>query len=409
MAAEFRCEHCGKLVSLGEQPGRVVKCSHCGKKLVVPAALASLPRPQVAPDSPAGQQQAEEEEQEAVGPPSAAMVAMSRVMPWVISAFFHVGIALITVFLAVIVTDKGGGDLLVKRPEGKVAPKGEKVARRENEQVGGKNLARVMARQPRPTLSREFSIDESNSQAPTARRGEAAVIIGRPGGESGGTGGPLAAFGPENPGGVQFIGTQARADDVVYVIDRSGSMTEGGAFDQLRLKLAESIGGLDPSQRFHVNFFGEKKVPIELESRKLVPAVDENRREVGKFLEDTIPQGNTLVLPALERAFAVLGAPTPGGESRRKLICLLSDGGFEGSVDGQNEYKGLTGNAAVVAWLNDNNPKVSYKDDNGNIKTRRKVQINTYLYRGDVPNDLAVMKQIAAEHDGYFTHIGKNE
>ena len=53
MATEFRCEKCGKLLSLDTEPGETVKCPHCKKKVVVPVVLASLPRPQVKPDAAA--------------------------------------------------------------------------------------------------------------------------------------------------------------------------------------------------------------------------------------------------------------------------------------------------------------------------------------------------------------------
>ena len=58
-----------------------------------------------------------------------------------------------------------------------------------------------------------------------------------------------------------------------------------------------------------------------------------------------------------------------------------------------------------VAWLNDHNKKVQERDDNGNIITRRRVKIYTFLYRGQDPRAMDVMKKIAAEHDGKFTHV----
>ena len=49
MAVEFRCENCGKMLSVDAAPGSPVKCPHCRKKVTVPEALASLPRPHVPP------------------------------------------------------------------------------------------------------------------------------------------------------------------------------------------------------------------------------------------------------------------------------------------------------------------------------------------------------------------------
>ena len=52
MTVDFRCEKCGKLLSVDAAEGSSVRCPHCNKKVQVPAALAALPRPQVPPGSP---------------------------------------------------------------------------------------------------------------------------------------------------------------------------------------------------------------------------------------------------------------------------------------------------------------------------------------------------------------------
>ena len=48
MATEFRCERCGRRVSV-EASGRRVSCPHCKSPLTVPPLPASLPRPKVPP------------------------------------------------------------------------------------------------------------------------------------------------------------------------------------------------------------------------------------------------------------------------------------------------------------------------------------------------------------------------
>ena len=49
MNVDFRCEHCGKLLSVQGKTGDEVRCPHCMKMTAVPAGLASLPRPRVGP------------------------------------------------------------------------------------------------------------------------------------------------------------------------------------------------------------------------------------------------------------------------------------------------------------------------------------------------------------------------
>jgi hypothetical protein len=159
---------------------------------------------------------------------------------------------------------------------------------------------------------------------------------------------------------------------------------------------------LSGDQQFHLIFFGGAGKPLELKSKRLVPATREHKDEVAEFLETVIPEHETLVLPALERAFEVLKDVDP---SRRALICLLSDGAFEGFAGGTNEYKGLTGNKAVVKLLDDRNKKVQYRDANGQLTEGREVQINTFLYLGRDPKAIEVMEEIAKMHDGDFTHV----
>jgi biopolymer transport protein ExbD len=204
---------------------------------------------------------------------------------------------------------------------------------------------------------------------------------------------------------VRMFTTSVQADEVVYVVDSSGSMAAEGAFDLLQLDLAESIAALDESKKFHLIFFRGRE-PIENSPRKLVAATAENKLQVGEFLDGIIPEKETLVLAALSRAFDVLKAGDP---KARKVIFLVSDGGFEGYAGSNNEYKDLTGNKAVLAWLYDNNRKVKVRDAEGHVAMRREVQICTFLYHGKDPEAAKVMKEIATWHDGEFTHIGADE
>ena len=98
MNVDFRCEHCGKLLSAPAHANEPVRCPHCQKLTAVPAGLASLPRPKVEgaeegaplpprlPEGPGGGA-----EEPAAAPQGELVGALETMMPFVISLFFHLG------------------------------------------------------------------------------------------------------------------------------------------------------------------------------------------------------------------------------------------------------------------------------------------------------------------------------
>ena len=143
MAVDFRCENCGKLLSVDEQPGNAVRCPHCRKKVTVPAGLAALPRPHVPPNasppppgvSPDGQQEGELEDENVEG--EAVIGAMATIMPWVISVFLHLGVFLIMLFFVMVAVPTGipttvvipDAALNLDNPGGVMNPKTETVSK----------------------------------------------------------------------------------------------------------------------------------------------------------------------------------------------------------------------------------------------------------------------------------------
>ena len=403
MAVDFRCDKCGKLLRLEARPGQEVSCTHCGKKLTVPDALASLPRPQVppsgrpaapgstpppAPTAAPGEPEAEEYEEDQ------ALTVLATVMPWAISILFHFGLALLfyfVTFMTLVDKDHEVADVVDSKP-----PPPPVVKKRPKHL--GKNPLKKKTAQPTPTLKN--TLRETPNPVGQGKTGPESLVIGA--GASGGGWGGLGGSGlPGGGGGGEFLGTGFTADDVVFVIDKSGSMAAGAAFEILKNKLAESIGELSKDQNFHMVFFGDEKKPVEFGPSKLVPAEEEYKIEAAAFLEELVPQGQTLVLPALKRAFEALRKTD---KDRIKVVFLLSDGSFEGFGGRHNAYKGLTGNKAVLAWLDDNNRKIATAEGE-----QREYKIYTFLYKGDDPDGKDVMRKIAKAHEGLYTHVGKDE
>ena len=386
MATEFRCEKCGKLLSVDAEPGTTTRCPHCNKKVAVPAALASLPQPQVppvggpapppgspppAPGGPAPEEQALEE-QEAGS--DAVMGAMAYIMPWVISIFFHVGLALILMFVMMIAVVRHlpenvivPDDVLSETPGGQINP--------------GSDNPNMRAAQPRPTQSTGESTRDSSIPQDTGKTDKQVVLIGTArGGASGGTLAPWGDTTGGSGGGPRsnFFGHGGNAYHIVYVIDRSGSMVE--TFDTVRNEMLISISRLRKEQDFHVILFA-KGPPKESASRRLAPAIPRYKEEAAAFLDSVRAAGQTDPIPALERAFQVLAR----ADRRRlgKLIYLLTDGNFPD-------------NASVLAAVR-------------KLNKEREVHINTYLYGNKPPEAVRVMVAIAKENGGRYKYVSQDE
>ena len=386
MAIEFRCEKCDELLSSDAEAGALIRCAHCGKKLRVPEVLGSLPRPQLPTGTSASTGQMPPELPPDATQPAdgdAMMSVMAILMPWVLSIFFHLGLALIMAFLVMIVHKTLPEDVVVPQAvlsdelkQTMAVDAGSRRPQKRRRRTSAKNYTR-----------RETSIKDTGR---TRKR----VILG--GGAS--SGASQTGFGMTGGGNATFFGTGTgggigTAFHIVYVIDRSGSMEAGGVFDAVRTELQLSIGRLQDVQNFHIIFFGENKT-VENPPRRLVLANDKNKLGVVGFLEGVIADAKgTKAIPALKRAFAVLSRADT--RRRGKLVFLLTDGQFHGYEGAGTKYKDLVGNKAVIQWLRDHNGK-------------GEIHVNTYLFGSD-PNAVRTMKTIAAENGGIFKRITGDE
>jgi hypothetical protein len=185
-------------------------------------------------------------------------------------------------------------------------------------------------------------------------------------------GGPDAAAASRPATTGPLLGHDRSGRNIVYMIDRSGSMID--SFDFLKNTLVDSISGLGSSQNFHIVAFSDG-APIELGDKKLVPATVANKMAAGRFLEGLNAQGTTEPKSAIRRAFEVLAG---ANNQYLKLIYFVTDGDFSG--DNEN----------VLALIKKLDPK-------------KEVQINTYLY--NVREDKAgkeVLEKIARDSGGTY-------
>ncbi|MCE5328330.1 MAG: VWA domain-containing protein [Planctomycetaceae bacterium] len=382
MAADFRCEHCGQMVRLEGEIGKSARCPHCQKMTVVPAGLAALPRPHVPPNAergvvatssqtpPPAPEDQEPLEEEGSHRDEAMMIVMARSMPWVVSLFLHAALALIMFFLVVMVINPPIDPKKVLVPSATLSENpGGSFSTREQ-------TAKAMSNRPK-AASPNYSKKESALITDASRTNKQIAVYAQ--GGSAGSGSPVAGLaGGAGAPGAGLFGSGGNAHHIVYVIDRSGSMSD--SFDLVKRECAASMGRLQSSQDFHIILFAEG-APLEPPSKKLVSATEASKLEAVKFLKEVQAQAQTDPIPALKRAFAVLAAANPKLEG--KLLFLLTDGVFP-----DNE-KAL----ATIRALN----------------IRRDVHVNTFLYGNKPPVAVEVLQTIAKENGGKYKFISGQE
>ena len=109
------------------------------------------------------------------------------------------------------------------------------------------------------------------------------------------------------------------AHKIVYVVDRSGSMSD--SMYLVKEELKRSIGALPENYEFHVIFYSAGPA-VEMPTRRLVAATERNKQLAFDFIDGIVSQGGTDPSQAIDRALAV----------RPELVFLLTDGEFDRGV-----------------------------------------------------------------------------
>lgn len=320
-------------------------------------------KPPADAESQSGEELLEEDEEHEGA--EKVMAVFAGLMPWVISLLFHVGLFLIMMFMVFVVFKGQAAEeiivpdaVLSDNPGGRMTQNPTKTRTQSKSQV----------------TKRKTFLKKTTVTADAGKTKKPVDIIGVGGGGAAG-GASQMGMSTASGGGPRstFFGSGGNAYNVVYVIDRSGSMID--TFDLVRLEMLRSIGRLRESQFFHIVLFAEGK-PIENPPKRLVPCTRENKKDAAKFLSGITAEGQTNPVPALERAFQVLR----GAKKQGKLLYLLTDGVFPD-------------NEKVLSAIRKMNTD------------KRKVYINTFLYGNKPPEAVDVMTRIAKENGGRYTFV----
>ncbi len=320
-------------------------------------------------------------------------------MPWIGSVLFHLGVALLVLFLTWCVL-KATGLMPAEPPFGPTdVPTG--VVAPYPSASEGTSTADAMARLNNMTIAEKApagggSADinkvlrgDEGSQAIESTLGlgyighhgggvdEQVSIIGRGGTGAGAALGP-GFFGVDDGvlGGGLGVGPGPsggpRASRIVYIIDHSGSLLEN--FDFLREELKNSVSHLIPRQQFAV-------VALSEDSEILGPstlqhATADARRDLFGRIDQLRAQGeNDGTLIPFQRAFEKAFALKP------QLIYFLTDGAFD---------------AALPANID-------------RLNAGHKVRINTLAFVNADPRYESQLKALAHDNGGVYKFIAEKD
>ena len=179
----------------------------------------------------------------------------------------------------------------------------------------------------------------------------------------------LAGGGPV--GSLWGVGKGQRARSIVYVLDRSGSMSS--TFDLLARELKRAVGSLEPDQFFNVIWFNEGRATEW--SARLRKATLKNKRDAFAEIGRIVPAGQTEPTDAIRKGLGY----------RPDVLFLLSDGDF-----GEE-------NQRIIRLIADKNRE-------------KRTIINTILFVYDTMGDgERVLQTIAEMNRGSYKHVTEEE
>jgi Mg-chelatase subunit ChlD len=114
----------------------------------------------------------------------------------------------------------------------------------------------------------------------------------------------------------KFFGTEAQGDTIVFVIDNSTSMHEGGRLDRAHRELIKSVSTMRWPQKFHVIAFDSQT--LEMPGGPYISAGSDGSRHVRSWLQRLNQGDDTRPGPALKLALGL----------KPDCIFFLTDGEF---------------------------------------------------------------------------------
>ncbi|MBI4677399.1 MAG: VWA domain-containing protein [Elusimicrobia bacterium] len=115
---------------------------------------------------------------------------------------------------------------------------------------------------------------------------------------------------------------KSQPKDVVFVVDRSGSMEDDGKMEQARKALKSTLNRLGADDRFGIVDFA---TGVESMSESLIAATDEGKNRGRRYADKIEASGGTNIKEAMDTALDLLGKGGAAGE-RMPMLVFLTDG-----------------------------------------------------------------------------------
>ncbi len=176
--------------------------------------------------------------------------------------------------------------------------------------------------------------------------------------------------------------TEGMGKNFVFIIDKSGSMSQDNRLGGAREALARTLEKLEPDENYYIYFFDDKTVGME--EGRLLKATPANISSTGRWVDSLSPRGYTNPRDALTGAFDKLKPST---------IWLLSDGKFSSvkHVKRGNKTR-LVSLPSVLKMIR-------------KLNVAENVRINTIGFAASQSQVDASLKDIAEENGGTYKFI----
>jgi Ca-activated chloride channel family protein len=135
---------------------------------------------------------------------------------------------------------------------------------------------------------------------------------------------------------VEDAAAKAAPKDVVFVLDRSGSMADDGKIDQAKKALQYCVARLGPNDRFGIVDFATDWNALE---ERLLPGDEANKARAKRYIAGLEAAGGTNIEAALDEGLKLLSHP----DGRVPMIFFLTDGV---PTVGQTDVNALLGKIA---------------------------------------------------------------